>query len=458
MPNTNELAKETLITLKKKGLKPTPENYAEIFEELSQKYGILTNNKMKIEKYQSLLLSNYQKELKNKRIKTLEELISFLIARLNAQSGKQFMEFYKLFKTSLQALELSRDKKIKELAKTTLSRISRTIDSENIFLLEKKWKELQKEYENFKLDKKLLKYGIANHEDFDLVIKKLLEELNFRSYEYFANLLISCLNPSLVEDLKIQGFAQNLKEKPSLIGEEKFKNELLFYVNKRINADNLYIQKNLSFFDENLKKIDKLLSVLDSFNQGNLNFISMLEKDENGEIKLSFEDLKDRFSVLDEKIKDLNHQLDFVQNSQERETWSMIKELEILDLNFTKYKINYALTIFSVQNYRFIMEKYGLGSLNEIFVRFKKILKESCTEFDELWMIDEKSYIIMSAGKSKEEVESLVKLNLQSIENFRFIYKQDIITPKIKAIYLDKESNPNINIFEELLRKIKSNE
>ena len=84
----------------------------------------------------------------------------------------------------------------------------------------------------------------------------------------------------------------------------------------------------------------------------------------------------------------------------------------------------------------------------------KKILKDSCSEFDELWMIDEKSYLIVSPGKSKDEITQLVNTNLKTIENFRFIYKQDIITPKIHVAYLDKQSKPSINILDELIKQI----
>ncbi|EAJ4020525.1 hypothetical protein DA499_04170, partial [Campylobacter jejuni] len=90
VPNTNEIAKQTLITLKERKLKPTPENYTEIFEELSLKYGITSSNKAKLDKYKTLLLPIYQQELNSKTIRSLEELISFLISALNRQSGKQF--------------------------------------------------------------------------------------------------------------------------------------------------------------------------------------------------------------------------------------------------------------------------------------------------------------------------------------------------------------------------------
>ncbi len=453
-PNINEIAKETLITLKDRKLRPTPENYTEIFEELSSKYGLISSNKAKLEKYKALLLPNYQQESNSKPIRTLEEFISFLISVLNRQNGKQFSDFFELLTTLSKSLQVSKDKKIKDLAKITSVRISKTMDSESIYLLSKKWKEFEKNYNEGELEVELRKYGISKYDDFDIVIKKLLNKLEERNPELFAELLASCLNPSLVEDLKIHGFAQNLLQKPFILSESGFKNELLEFVNRRVMVDNMYVQKNLNFFNDNLKKIYELFLLLSKSNEQNMDFINTLKPDEQGEIKLSFELLKQKFIQLDEKINSLSAQIEFAQNLEERESWNVLKELERLDENYNKYKVNYSLALFSIKNYRFIMEKYGLGSLNEIFVRFKKILKDSCAEFDELWMIDEKSYLIISPGKNKEKVAQLVQENLKTIENFRFIYKKDIITPKIITAYLDKQSKSNSNILEELISQI----
>ncbi|MBS4240884.1 hypothetical protein CVULP_1076 [Campylobacter vulpis] len=454
MININELAKETLIALKERGLKPTPENYSEIFEELSQKKGFKSSNKAKIEKYQALLLPHFQSELMKKPVRTLEELISFLISTLNRQSGKQFSEFFELLSTISKTLQISKDKKIKDLAKITSIRISKTMDSESIYLLDKKWRELERVYEDESVDKELRSLNIGRYDDYELTIKKLVEKLNQRTFERFAEFITMCLNPSLVEDLKIQGFAANLSSNPSVLNETNFKNELGQFVNRRIVVDNMYVQKNLNFFDENLKKINELYLLLSKQNKQNLDFVDGLCPDEKGEVKLSFEDLKSKFSELNEKISSLNTQIQFAQNLEERESWSVVKELEKLDENFIKYKVNYSLALFRISNYRFIMEKYGMGNLNEIFVRFKKILKESCGEFDELWMIDEKSYLIIAPGRDKADIASLVERNLTLIENFRFIYKQDVIRPKISVSFMDKASKPEVSILEELLKQM----
>ncbi|AXP08426.1 hypothetical protein N4T57_03690 [Campylobacter hepaticus] len=454
IPNINEIAKQTLIVLKERKLKPTPENYTEIFEEISSKYGITSSNKIKLDKYKALLLPIYQQELDLKTVRNLEELVSFLISILNRQSGKQFSEFFELLTLISKILQISKDKKIKELARITSIRISKTMDSENIYLLSKKWKELENSYEESDLEEQLRKYGINKHDDYDSVIKKLLTKLQKHGDEYFAHLLSLGLKPSLVQDLKIQTFMQNLMQKPFIINEDNFKTELMQLINYRLAVDNMYVQKNLNFFNDNLKKIEELLFLLDKSYESNIDFIHSLKADENGKIRLSFEDLKLKFQRLGEKITSLHNQIQFAQNIEEREAWNVFKELDKMDENFNKYKVNYSLVLFSITNYLFIMEKYGIGSLNEIFVRFKKILKDSCSELDELWMIDEKSYLIISPGKSKDEMTQLIAKNLRAIENFRFIHKQDIITPKIHVTYLDKQSKPNMNLLEELMKQI----
>ena len=109
MSNINEIARETLITLKERKLKPTPENYSEIFEELSQKHGFVTNSKIQLDKYRSLLLPIYQQELRDKPLRSLEQFISFLISALNRKNTKQGDEFFELLSTISKILQISRD-------------------------------------------------------------------------------------------------------------------------------------------------------------------------------------------------------------------------------------------------------------------------------------------------------------------------------------------------------------
>ena len=219
MLKINDIAKETLLLLKERGLKATPENYSEVFEELSLKAGLSTGLKEKIQKYQNLLIPYYQDKLKSRSIRNIEEFISFLISNLNQKNSTKADEFFELLHNIMQNLLASKDKKVKELASFTLANISKTMEIKHIFLLSKKWIEFAQNYNDADLDERLKSFGIRNDE-FVSTIKKLLKELEQRSYERFARLIALCLPPSLAKSDKIENFSTKIKEKPYLLSKK----------------------------------------------------------------------------------------------------------------------------------------------------------------------------------------------------------------------------------------------
>ncbi|KGI56366.1 hypothetical protein [Campylobacter sp. MIT 97-5078] len=458
MTNINELAKQTLFLLGQRGLKPTPENYTEVFEELSSKRGVSGGTKEKVEKFKALLIPAHQNDIQLKNIKNIDELLFFLISKINRQNKEKSPQLFELLNIIMKSLLASKDKKVKDIASMTLARISKAMDLENIYLLEKKWQQWQQDYEDHELEEELKKYGIKN-DDFTLTIKKLLSQLKARSYDRFAKLIALCLHPSLLHNDKIAEFEQKLKEKPYILAldqgkSDTFKNELLEMVNKRISTDLIFVQQNLNFFDQNLQKLNQLIDLLNNINQNNVAFVNSLQKEQDGSVKVSFDDLKNKFLALNEKITHIHTHLHKVSDTKQRENWTLQKHILKLDEVFLQYKINYALCVFSVSNYRFIMEKYGVSNLSEILERFKKILQENCDENDELWMLDEKSYLLIVCAKTYEQIIPFMQKNINEIENFKFIYKQDVIIPSIVSFFMDKASYPHLNLLDELLKKV----
>lgn len=459
MANINELAKETLLLLKERGLKATPENYTEVFEELSLKKGMSGGTKEKLAKFKALLIPSYQEETQLQSIKNVDEFLSYLISRLNRQNKDKSFEFFKLLSSIIKSLLASKDKKVKEMANISLGKLSRHMDSENIFLLEKKWQEWEQEYrQNAELDTKLNEYGIKN-EDFVLTINKLLEQLNARSYKRFAGLLCLCLHPSLTESEALKDYELKLRNKPYTLApsegtNDNFLSELTQMVSKRINADMMFVQKNLSFFEQNLQKLNQLLDSMNNTNQSNMNFINHLKKEKDGEVSVSFDELKSKFSALNEKLESMNKQVNSMNDSNEREGWSLQTHIAKLDENFLQTRNNYTLCVFTVSNYRFIIEKYGLENLKEILLHFKRILKDNCSRQDELWILDEKSYLLVIYQKDYNQVVDFMQKNISEIESFKFIYKQEVVLPKITSYFMDKQSYPHLNLLEELSKKI----
>lgn len=459
MANINEIAKETLLILKERGLKPTPENYTEIFEELALKNGMSAGTKEKIAKFKALLIPNSQDEIQLQKMKNIDEFLSFLISKLNRQGREKGVEFFGLLTHILKMQLSSKDKKLKDMASTTLRQLSKTMESESIYLIEKKWREWANAYKDDKeIESKLAEYGIK-FDDFASTIAKLLIELKAHSYKRFVRLLALCLQPSLTQNEKLKNFEQKLRDKPYILGfdsknNDEFYNELTQMVNKRVSADMIFVQRNLSFFDENLRKLSQMLDSLMSLNQKNISSINSLKTDKDGKVSVGFEELKSKFEALSDKFASISRQVSSMNDSKEREEWSLQSHILKLDEQFLQNGDNYALCVFSISNYRFIIEKYGLKNLNEILTRFRRILKDNCDKNDELWMLDEKSYLLIIYNKTYNKIIEVMQKNVAQLENFKFIYKDEVIKPKIINFCMDKDSYPHINILEELTKKI----
>lgn len=459
MANINEIAKETLLILKERGLKPTPENYTEIFEELALKNGMSAGTKEKIAKFKALLIPNSQDEIQLQKMKNIDEFLSFLISKLNRQGREKGVEFFGLLTHILKMQLSSKDKKLKDMASTTLGQLSKTMESESIYLIEKKWSEWANAYKDDKeIESKLAEYGIK-FDDFASTIAKLLIQLKAHSYKRFVRLLVLCLQPSLTQNEKLKNFEQKLRDKPYILGfdsknNDEFYNELTQMVNKRVSADMIFVQRNLSFFDENLRKLSQMLDSLMSLNQKNISSINSLKTDKDGKVSVGFEELKSKFEALSDKFASISRQVSSMNDSKEREEWSLQSHILKLDEQFLQNGDNYALCVFSISNYRFIIEKYGLKNLNEILTRFRRILKDNCDKNDELWMLDEKSYLLIIYNKTYNKIIEVMQKNVAQLENFKFIYKDEVIKPKIINFCMDKDSYPHINILEELTKKI----
>ena len=459
MANINEIAKETLLILKERGLKPTPENYTEIFEELALKNGMSAGTKEKIAKFKALLIPNSQDEIQLQKMKNIDEFLSFLISKLNRQGREKGVEFFGLLTHILKMQLSSKDKKLKDMASTTLGQLSKTMESESIYLIEKKWSEWANAYKDDKeIESKLAEYGIK-FDDFASTIAKLLIQLKAHSYKRFVRLLALCLQPSLTQNEKLKNFEQKLRDKPYILGfdsknNDEFYNELTQMVNKRVSADMIFVQRNLSFFDENLRKLSQMLDSLMSLNQKNISSINSLKTDKDGKVSVGFEELKSKFEALSDKFTSISKQVSSMNDSKEREEWSLQSHILKLDEQFLQNGDNYALCVFSISNYRFIIEKYGLKNLNEILTRFRRILKDNCDKNDELWMLDEKSYLLIIYNRTYNKIIEIMQKNVAQLENFKFIYKDEVIKPKIINFCMDKDSYPHINILEELTNKI----
>ncbi|MBT0742300.1 hypothetical protein [Campylobacter lari] len=449
----NEIAKETLIKLKERKLYPTPENYSEVFEECAKKAGVMSSNKARIEKYTNLLDDSYKQELKGKSIRTIDEFLMFLVSRLNRQVSRKYEDVYALLDLIIQQLSISKDKKIKELAQITQHRLSQAMDLETIYLLRAKWRELEKSYEDYELLKKLEEFNIRAFLDFHALVEKLIIMLKERSYEKQAELLLVSLEPLFGESKEVEQFKQKLKENPKLIARKEFAHEYCLMLQKKEAIDKYYIQKNLSFFNQHLESLNEMVSKLYDNSQEDVKFINALTKDENGNVQINFDTLKDKLLYANEQIAQIKTQIQATSDDEQREQWNLAQELKKLDENYRLYAVNYALSFFKINNIEHVINAYGIDSFKTISGKFKKILKDLCKNLAEIWILDESSYLVILPGKNLESAQIFTEKALKLIDDYKFIYKEEVVKLVLSSSCIEKKEFPDGDILKELIQK-----
>lgn len=448
--NIASIAKATLLRLNEKKLHPTPANYAEVFEECAKKAGFASEERTRIDNFISKLDEIYRHELKHKYVRSTDELISFLIARVNAQPAKKHKEIVELFRFIIDALLISRDKKIKDLAAISLPKIVENMDLENIFLIKAKWREFKSSYDSEPLFKELESEGIKAN-DFYHIINDFLNTLEKRAYSKQAKLLLASLRPSFGQNNSLDNFCKELELHPWIISERDFEQRYFKMLEKKKLAENIFVEKNLSFFQSNLSSIEELLSQLFKENDDSKSLVSMYEKDENGNINISFELLRSHFDTLNEHLGQIKAKLDATQDSTARDDWTLLKEISKLDENFNAYKVNYALCIFKIKNTEELMDKYGVNSFNAMSLKLKNSLRENCDKNDELWIVDESSFLVILPGSSEDHAIIFQEKILSALDDYRFVYKEEVAKLELFTKALGKGENPEENILELLL-------
>ena len=169
----SQIVKEALGEIRDRHLMLTPENYTEVYNEISKKYGFTTEESRKIEKYISRLGDDYKMQAINLHIKTIDEFVAFMTARLSrgAQQGmglatddKKLTSLNAFARRILQAISLLHTKDAKALAEQCMQLLARRYDEKMLDDMCFKWFDFISAYDAEFLE--FLKYyGVRNFED-----------------------------------------------------------------------------------------------------------------------------------------------------------------------------------------------------------------------------------------------------------------------------------------------------
>ena len=116
----NEIVRDSLELIKAEHLNLTPDNYSKIFCKVAKQKGVIVEDCQKVDKYVKKLDASLITDLKRFNVTSVDELLSFCVAKLNrANEGdatKMINALVTLSKRVLQAISLLHDAKATTLA------------------------------------------------------------------------------------------------------------------------------------------------------------------------------------------------------------------------------------------------------------------------------------------------------------------------------------------------------
>jgi len=375
MTNIEKIAVKTLEVLKEKNIQPIPNEYQKEFCNIAKNQDENINDCNLFKQLVNKLTPPEQDELKTNNIKTFAELVTLLLKRVHVKNVSTLASIIK------QGLSPSINIHLDEQLTNFSIRIG---DSPELIFEEDIQKEMQKLLENrFSNDQNLLREKTAD-------IAKLVTLMGKHLKEAINNNQNSSTNVTNIKD-----------EIVSFDLENSDMDELVTLQNKLINA--------ASSIETEMNEVNKKLST--------------------GE---------DHVKDLENKVQDLESQLveakkeaiiDHLTGLLTRRAYDT--EIKMIDKNFERENIQYAIIFFDLDYFKKINDTYGHDAGDTVLKTFSKILKSQTRENDILARYGGEEFVATVEYKLRREILQYLKRIKAIVKDNSFNYKNQ----KIKVTF-----------------------
>ena len=500
------IIKKAVKRLELEGKLLTPDSYAEAFCKESKKAGMNVEDCGHVEKFSKTLNPEFQKDLANYRISTMNEFVRLIISKLNRTNTTQCAETLDaevLFtKRVLQVVEVLHNKEASELAKRSIEMLSHSPSSTQLDQFRQLWVNFITTYDDTFLQK-LKTLGEIDTED----LKSSIEKLNFNlastptesksiSLEKIASLLVSSFVPSIASSVndKIAKLSEKIKNNPDLLDSDSIENEVKKTILLRIALDKESVKEMVESLDGVLDKlslrlidmiessdastleIQKIKKELEDYNEeptGNFKvahkklFTIAVALEENTQILTN--DLKDHsaeVTILGKKIRKLEKELEKAKQESKEDFLTKLYNKRALDEiiemkegEFKRYGHNYTVVMMDLDHFKNVNDTYGHDAGDAVLAAFAKILKLKCRTVDIVGRFGGEEFLaVLSETDTKGGVIFAEKVR-KHVQKARFMYKGERIEVTVSSGVSERARHVSaqavINSADEYLYKAK---
>jgi diguanylate cyclase (GGDEF)-like protein len=478
--------------LENEGKLLTPEFYAEAFCKEATLANMSVDDCSQLDKYTATLNKEFQKDLKQYRIKSLNEFIRFIIGKLNRTNQSVCSENLEaqmmLTKRVLQVVSVLHNKEASTLAKKTIDLLDSNPNVSQVDQFRQHWINFITSYDNSFLQK----IGLQNTDD----LKKSIEALDLSSlskgsladdtdtFYKLSSLLVSSFVPSIASSVndKIAELSQRIRRNPELLSSASIEKEIKEAIKLRIALDKESLKEMIESLDGVLDKLSiRLLEMIESSDQSTVeieNIKKELEK-YNEESEKSKENFKiahkklytlalalesntknlstdlnkhnDEVQELSKKIEILEAQLEEARAESKEDFLTKVYNKRALDeflgvkeAEFNRYGHNFSIVMLDIDHFKSVNDNYGHDAGDLVLSAFAKILKKEARNVDIIGRFGGEEFMaILSETDSKGGVIFAEKVR-RHIEKAKFMYKGERIAVTVSCGVSERSRNASL--------------
>ena len=463
------IIKKAVKRLELEGKLLTPDFYAEAFCKEVAKANMQVEDCSHLAKFKSSLSVEIQKDLKNYHIKTMNELVRFLISKINRTHSTLCSETLEaqtlLLKRVLQVIGILHNKEASELASKSIDLIQNSPSASQLNQFRQLWINFITTYDDTFLQT-LQALGDVNSED----LKASIENLNLNishqglaknmDLSKIASLLIASFVPSIASSVndKIADISQKIRSNPKVLETNSIETDIKTAILLRIALDKESVKDMVESLDGVLDKlslrlidmiessdastveIQKIKGELESYNEiSSTNFKTAHKKlftiavalEEN--TQLLSKDLKghsQEVNLLSSKVRKLEKELEEAKKETKEDFLTKLynkrgldESLERKEAEFKRHGHNFSIVMFDLDYFKKVNDTYGHEAGDAVLAAFAAILKKDSRSVDIVGRFGGEEFLAILSGTDTQGGVIFAEKVRKHVEKSRFMYK-----------------------------------
>jgi len=473
----NGIIKKAIERLKDENKLLTPEYYSEAFCKEAKLAGMIIEECNQVDKYAKTLNKEFQVELKLYRLKTTQELMRYLISKLNRMNptncAELLIENQLLTKRILEAVELLHNKEAAELAGKSIDLLSiPNASKEQFSTYRQAWVNFITNYDDSFFNH-LKSMGKVYYKDLKSTIENLSEEKSITkegNLKQIAAIIIASLVPSIASSIneKIAKISDSLRKNPEILTMHSIEQELKAAIKLRIALDKNTLKAMFRSLDSVLDKLSlQLIGMIEKSDQSNTEIkdikrdLENLNKQNNLDFKTAHnrlytiavaleentvalsKDLKahdNEVKLLGKKIEGLEKELEDAKQSSREDFLTKLFNRRALDdymvikeNEFTRYGRNYSVVMLDIDHFKKVNDTFGHEAGDAVLTAFAAILKKDCRTVDIVGRYGGEEFLAILSETDLEGGVVFAEKVRAHVEEAKFMYQNQRIDVTLSA-------------------------